>query len=212
MTRSLLAAAAMLLMATTAQARQVQSGAWTVYDAPGDIGVPLCGLYVAGDQQRSLHIKYILGDTYLTVMMFKTSWRFPAGGVDLPITVWLDNQNYSTDNARGVTDPKSGAMVLATIPNKTLDEFLNVFAEADRMAVSFDGGNEPAWKVNMVGSRYAATLFKGCVHNLINNNPTTQPYGQPKATQPYNDSSTQPYGTKPARPAAPPRPKDNGGI
>jgi hypothetical protein len=218
MKRSLFAAAAMLLMATTAQAAQVQSGAWTVYDAPGEAGTPLCGLSVNGDQQRSLHIKYILGDTHFTMMMFKPSWRFPSGGVSLPLTIWLDEQNYSTNNARGVPDPKTGAMVIATVPNKILDEFLKNFGEANRMSVRFDSGNEVPWTVNMVGSRYAAKLFAGCVTNLIGKNPTTQPYGQPQATQPYGaPPATQPYGNSaaPPRPTAPqprPRQRDDGGI
>jgi hypothetical protein len=43
MRRSLFAAAAMLLMATTAQAAEVKSGYWTVFDTKGDTeNQPLC--------------------------------------------------------------------------------------------------------------------------------------------------------------------------
>ena len=214
MKRSLLAASAMLLMATTAQATQVQRGAWTIYDSPGNAGRPICGVYVTGDYRRSLHIKYVLGDEHLTIMMFKPSWRFPTEGVALPLTVWFDSKPYSTDDARGVHFPDSGAAVVTTVPNKLLTEFLNQFSEAKQMAVKFDSGNEPPWTVNMNGSREAATLFKGCIYTLIDKNPMTQPYSQPQTTQPYGKPArpSQPYGNAPkAQPSQPAR-RDDGGI
>jgi len=55
---------------------EAQSGAWS-YETNGDGkgGRPLCGMNVTGDQGRSLHIKYSLGNDYLTVMAFGNSWR-----------------------------------------------------------------------------------------------------------------------------------------
>jgi hypothetical protein len=56
---------------------EAQSGAWSVYETNGDGkgGRPLCGMNVTGDQGRSLYVKYLFGNDYLTLMAFKNSWR-----------------------------------------------------------------------------------------------------------------------------------------
>jgi len=223
MKRSLLAAAAMLLMATTANADivgEARSGAWSVYETNGDGkgNRPLCGMKISGDASRSLHIKYLLGNDYLTIMAFKDSWRFPVSNVSLPITLGFDKEIYSTDKAIGVHDPAIGGYVQMTVPYSIITEFMRNFAEANLFWLRFDEGTEAPWTGKMIGSRKAGTWFSGCVKALIAKYPnvSTQPYGKPQATQPYGKPApTQPYGKQsaPSQPTVQRAPKrDDGSI
>jgi hypothetical protein len=219
MKRSLLAAAAALLISTgTATAAEVRSGYWSVYDTRGDAkNPPLCGMYTRySDAVASIMVKYILGNDHLSIHVFKHGWRFPQKPVTFPITLGFDQTTYGSTTAFGSNDSDAGPMVEFTIKNEATDDFLRAFASASWMWIRFDEGSEKPWPAKMYGSRNAAALFMRCVTGMLN---APQPYGNaPQAngsTQPYGRKAqpTQPFGNGAAQPQAKPAAKrDDGAI
>jgi hypothetical protein len=205
-------AAALLLSAiTTAHAREVRSGYWTVFD--GNVNgklKPLCGMKtVYTDVNASIMVKYILGENNLVVHIFKAGWRFPENAITFPITLGFDQEAWGHTTALGLNNPRAGPMVEFNIATEATGSFLKAFGEAELLWLRFDEGTEKPWPAKMYGSRNAASMFARCISNLIEAN-STQPYGKPE-TQPYGNSSTQPYGsqTQPYS-AAPPSQPSNG--
>jgi hypothetical protein len=206
--KTAIVAATLLLTAATAQAGEVRSGYWTVFDTKGGGKLkPLCGMKtVYADVNASIMVKYILGNDDLTIHIFKAGWRFPTDQpISFPITLGFDQEAWGQATALGFKPPDASPMIEFSVPNKSIASFIKAFGDAQLLWIRFDEGTEKPWPAKMSGSRNAARLFAGCVSNLIEAN-STQPYGN-SSTQPYGNSSTQPYGAAPpTQPYAAPKP------
>jgi len=218
MKRSLLAAAAMLLCATSANAIDLKvSGYWTAF-LSGTKETPICGMQSSfGDGRNgSLLIKYIYGQDHLTGHIVKPSWRFPADGVPVQITIGVDRNPILSGPALGYRNNGLPMLEFYIAPkNVSVDQFLLDFAKAARFWVRFDEGTEKPWVLDMTGSAAVALVFRDCAMRLVadaKGAASTQPYGRPQETQPYGKpQATQPFSVPPAKSAAP-SPRDSGGI
>ena len=116
-------------------------------------------------------VKYILGEKTLTVLIFKTGWRFPADQpVKFPLTLGFDNAVFGQVTARGTSPRNMSPMIEFDIANELIGSFLKAFGDAQLLWIRFDEGTEKPWPAKMSGSRNAAKLFAGCVSNLIEAN------------------------------------------
>jgi hypothetical protein len=198
--RSLLlaiAATAMPAHAYDPNYREFRYGKWVAFKTKGQVdGRPVCGIYTNWiDNQQQLMIKYFNGDTQLNIQIFKTTWRFPKNGTEVPMTIGFDkNPMVQGVGSGSYSEPSHHPMVQFVITDaEQVTGFLHEFGEANQMWVRFEQGNEQQWVADMTGSREAARSFSGCVASLPK---VTQPYGPPQASQPY---STQPYKAHPAK-------------
>jgi hypothetical protein len=222
MKRSLLAAAAMVLMATTANAEDLKvSGNWKAFRETVD-GRPVCGMSseVSRETGGNFYLKYYYGDHYLTGQVIKSSWQFPDvnNAIDIPLTVGVDRNPILSGKAIGYTqsikwhDGKTYQMPTLEFviqPEKTnIDGFLNDLSLANKFWLRFDEGSEKPWVLDMTGSAAVAMVFRACTLELLRiskagDPPATQPYGQSQPTQPYGRGAapSQPYGN--AQPSQP---------
>ena len=123
------------------------------------------------DVQASIMVKYILGEKTLTVLIFKTGWRFPADQpVKFPLTLGFDNAVFGQVTAGGLSPRNMSPMIEFDIANELIGSFLKAFGDAQLLWIRFDEGTEKPWPAKMSGSRNAAKLFAGCVSNLIEAN------------------------------------------
>ena len=194
-------------------ASQVRSGYWTIFDTKGDgDNAPLCGMKTDySNANASIMIKGILGTENLVVHVFKAGWRFPAQGVQLPVTLGFDRGTFGSTTAVGYQRPGLMPVVEFNVARNATKGFLEEFSKANMMWVRFDEGNEQPWTAKMEGSRDASIYFARCIVQLFEAN-STQPYATTPPTQPYATTPpTQPYSTQPNK-AQPATKKDDGQI
>jgi hypothetical protein len=211
MKRSLLAAAAAVVLAVSpAAAYDLKvSGYWKAF-LVGTKETPICGMSssYADPRNGQLLIKYFYGQDYLTGHIVKPSWRFPADGVAVPLTIGVDRNPIMSGSAVGYLNNNLPMLEFYIKPEKvSIDGFLNDFAKAARFWVRFDEGTEKPWVFDMQGSAEVVSVFRNCTLRLIaESKSATQPYGKPQATQPFGKPSPAPA----AQPA--PAKSDNGQI
>lgn len=206
MKKYLTTAALALLMTTSANAamKEIRSGSWTAYGGLSNSGTPTCGMTVTGGG-RDFHIKYqpVGEGNAIFFQMFKRTWRFGAGN-EVPLVLGFDKNEMLKATATTFNVKDAGSSVEFFIRDKLIGDFLQEFGEADKMWIRFDAGNEEPWIADMVGSRNAMQMFKGCVSKMEK---PTQPFGTaPQASQ----SPTQPV--KPTSPVKPAAKKDDGSV
>jgi hypothetical protein len=180
-----------------------RGGAWeTDIFRENSNGVPMCVMHVSGGE-RDMYVKYDYGgEGRLFLQLFKRSWRFPQGGVEVPLTVGFDkNEMIDVPSALGRSETKNGFtsnFLSFYVRGDLAAGFLHEFGEANQMWVKFKAGDETPWVADMKGSRGAMQAFASCISAVDNYKPPTQPYNnQPQATQPFD--------SKPSQPAAPDR-------
>ena len=201
MKRSLLAAAAMLLMATTADAKSTilhRSGGWTAFHVDvGSEGNPLCGMMVhSRDNARSLMIKYQASGGVF-VQAFKTSWRFKPG---INVNVWVRFDSDTPLEAVGHTELTQAGQPMLAVSVKQGKEiaFMREVAAAKKFYIGFPDGDEEPWVADMTGSRETAQALARCAAYIDGKGAPTQPTGGPKATQPTGrPAPTSPVNKKP---------------
>jgi hypothetical protein len=197
-------AAIALLMTTAAHAmKEIRSGSWTAYGGLSHSGTPTCGMTVTGGG-RDFHIKYQpVGDgNAIYFQMFKNTWRFSEGN-EVPLVLGFDKNEMLKATGTTFSTKNSGSSVEFFIRGELIGDFLREFGEATKMWIKFEAGNEEPWIADMVGSRNAMQMFKGCVSKTEK---PTQPFGTaPQASQP-----TQPV--KPTSPVKPTGKKDDGSV
>lgn len=168
-----------------------REGAWTAITGISEDGKPMCGMYVLDrTADRTVYFKNWQGNPYITMQVFKTSWRIPKG-TEIKVRLLFDGKFFSEGTAIGrpmENNARNDGKSLVEIDIKDRDlmqRFASEFAEADKMVIDFPEGNEAPWEADMTGSRTIGNHFWNCVRNL---RPSTQPYGrQPEAgTQPFN--------------------------
>jgi hypothetical protein len=169
-------------------------GYWRAYEMTSDKNSTICGMETGG-KNSALIIKAQPDTHGLWIRLFKTSWKFPKDGVDVPLVFMLDNdeQQKLETTARGYMSKgdKDIAMVEFEISGDTASQFLDDVARAGLLTVTFKEGNEQTWSAKMDGSREAAAALKKCAAQF----PTFTADPSVKPTQPYSEQSTQPYST-----------------
>jgi hypothetical protein len=220
--KSLLAGAALLLMASTAYAGTpskvwtlFKGGYWETYGmAKNTDGVPMCGMQSGNDNKR-LYIKWT-ASSGMMVQVWKSSWHLSQND-EVPFQLrFFDNAKPGESDTmtarKGGAHPSDagvGSSVFMFINKEDMSNTLRIFSEADKMTIEFPQGDEPLWTVSMDGSRKAANEFMGCIYTIQ----------QASGTQPIlPKSTTQPI--KPAEKITPTQPttkkgsqvKDDGSI
>ena len=174
-----------------------RSGSWTVYTTTANDGVSMCGMRI-GEPVKSVHIKWVGGQTGLQIHVFKHGWRIPEGQ-KVRVEIGFDREQAGAAWARGGM-LGGRASVIGTIAFGIKDmaevlEFLNDFGAANKMWLRFPHGTETAWSADMTGSRDASLMFLKCVGNL---KVPTQPHGrEPETSQPFG--KPEPGDTSPTK-------------
>jgi hypothetical protein len=210
MKRTVLAGAAMLLAATTAQAGRtnlINSGLWAV-DLNSNDGKPMCSMTATkvwpNGAVGAAQFKWEAGSLFTHVT--KSNWRISAG-TQIPMSISFDT-GARAGTGTVIEDQHGGSTIQTNVADDEAAGFMADFANAKMLTFSFDSGTEQPWVTTMTGSRKAAAVFNGCISLVKANAPThpgAQSSSQPAApTQPVKPQSTQPAGKD--------RVKDDGGI
>ena len=189
MKRSIFAAVAVLLMATTAQAGQItklySSSWWNAwYDASNHDGNPMCVMaakfaWADGAIGRA-HVKWtVRGGAFLQV--WKSNWTLPKGSTVSMSVTFIDFDRDAppqtiTANAKTVSER---SLISFDIRAEDLVPILGLFGDAEKMTINFPQGNEPQWTAKIDGSRKAASSFAQCIVAL-----GITPYSSIAPTQP----------------------------
>jgi hypothetical protein len=181
---------AMLAGVAEAQIHWLEStGAWRSYGGLSDQGTPVCGMRVLSGE-RAFHVKYFGGNDFLTVQVFKDSWRIPAN-TDVRVRYGVDGDMRWYATALGQRD-----FIEWRIDMETMREFERSFRLGNRLEIVFPDGNETGWMVSLRGSNAITSSFVRCLGIMQENGLIpSRPRG----------SGTQPFGT-PSRPPAPTQP------
>lgn len=168
-----------------------QSGPWKAfYTARNNDGVPACSASTMFPNGNLLLVKWLSDmPTVIRLEMFADSWRIP-NGTKLQVHVQF-NRQYFSGTATGYTTRSNTGLVVGLLKGEDAKdiayEFLEWFAGSTAMAISFPGGNEKPWQVDLTGSRAAATALLNCMAYVAKTwSPPTQPHiGGGAGTQPH---------------------------
>ena len=219
MKRILTAAAIALLASTAAQADNMTKiyggGNWATYHmAKNAGGKPMCmitGAWTFRDGAKSdVMLKYS-NEHGLFMHLSKTTWSFEPG-LDVTLAISFDG-GYREGTGNTTKSQTTGQPMLETsIPSNVVEGFLEDFANARMMTITFKSGNEPPWSGRMDGSRDAVKAFTDCMTSIIIVGAAA------RATSPVGPKATSPVAPKAISPVAPKsqpviaKPKDNGSI
>lgn len=187
-----------------AKAGDYVSGNWAAYAQTfAGTSSPGCGMR-SGPVAKQVHVKWFPGRDGLSVQIFKQGWRIPKG-TKLTVHIGFDKSILGTaEEASGaMMDYSNGGAIGVVSFHMTdptlLDNFLNGFRDAERMWITFPGGTEAPWWLDMTGSGDVLKAFYRCITANDKNN--SQPFGKPPETsQPFGKTSPQPA-AKPYNPA-----------
>jgi hypothetical protein len=112
-------------------------------------------------------------------MITKAGWHF-ADNMSVPGSIAFDHELFG--HVSGSTwSWRNRHYVELYVDHDREQEFLEDFAHADWMTLTFDSGDEGAWSVDMTGSRDASNSFRQCIGNTNRMyGPATQPVGEAK--------------------------------
>ena len=166
MKKLLLATAAVLAFASGAANADVlfgTSGYWTTRMVTQTFnGKPICLMSVdaksATGATGQTRIKWFPDDNRTIVEIYKSDWRF-AAGLQVPMTITFDR---APREGTGSTYIYKGQHMVTIGINNDTDGILEDFANADRLSISFNEGNEGDWVAKMDGSRVALQRFYLC--------------------------------------------------
>ena len=200
MKRSLLAAAALMLMAITAQAASTTlffSSYWrATYVSRNSDGLPMCLMHSkwrwAHGVTGSITMKWTAKDG-LFMHVAKSNWSLPVDA-EMPLSITLDGGVL--DVIGSALQAKGGDVIHFTVPTDAAIDFLEDIGAANTLIVSFKQGDERPWIGQMIGSRKATTWFAACMLKIADAaKGATSPIG-PKPPSPAKP--TQPFGKPPA--------------
>ena len=166
MKRSLLIAAAVILLSTTVQARdELTSGLWTYAHSTNRNICTMKTQMGDGNPHRGMvFVKYQRGGDGLFVQLSKNTWEFERGQrPDIRANLKFDSvDHFVTGKAFSRRDNRDAYIEFQVKPEYTAD-FLELFSEANMLTVNWPDGNEPDWNASMQGSRDVAASFTECV-------------------------------------------------
>jgi len=188
------ALAALVTAPALAEMREYyRAGGWASLAGTLNDGEPSCAMQArARDFSWSVMVKYYGNNGAIGVQLAKRGWRIPSG-TNVQVELGFDSTPFGDVAAYGrpvTREPRMG-LVQFTVAPDSLESFLEGFREAKKMWVTFPNGNEPAWVLDMTGSRENSNAFAACILRLANARPT-QPYGNQPTTQPYQAPREQP--------------------
>ncbi len=198
MKRILMASAAVLLMATSAQAEPKvlsRSGAWTTFYTVNDTNIPMCGMSIEGHLTGGatrLFVKYNAGGDKLFIQIYNDGWRIPEN-TEIPGYIVFDTSPRFPFTANGgmSSRTRSGVVTLSIAADAALD-FLHEFSEAKKIIIGFDSGTQTPMELNMQGSRDAANVFKRCNASIDEAAAKApQPFAKKDTPQPFDNATGQ---------------------
>jgi hypothetical protein len=194
--RSVALAVAFTLVAggALAQTRTIGTfGAWEAFGGTSNDGRPVCGVSTSWQDRRYFGIKYWQGREHFTIQLIKPSWQIPQG-TRIPVALQFDQQSPWTASATGFPGTSTaGAFIEFTVPFGRLENFLREFRLASSAVMSFQSGNEPAWRLTLSGSNAASQAMNDCVRRMGGGGGAGKgaPGGGP--TQPFGGGTSQPF-------------------
>ncbi|WP_155255196.1 hypothetical protein [Bradyrhizobium elkanii] len=209
-----MAAAAALLTTTAAQAENVTrlytGNYWqTSHYARNSEGRPMCvisGQWTFPSGAIGTASMKWSNETGLFMHISKSNWAFPAD-ISVPMSISFD-RGVREGSGTTITSTSGSSLIQISIASEQAVGFVQDFADADQLVISFKEGNEPPWTAQMIGSRHATKWFKFCIAKIANSGGTaTSPVPrQPQATSPV--PPTSPVPSAPVRPGK----KDDGSV
>jgi len=191
MSRFMLTTAALALLSTGAHAEQASvatplyaSGFWkAAYYARNTKGHPMCALSgnwkFANGVTGTANLKWA-SNFGLFMHISKSNWSF-ASGTNVTATIELGSTSR-TGTGRTVNGANGQSMIEVRVQSAHAVKFIEDFAAADKMMITFKDGNEPPWIGKTAGARGAAVAFMKCVAKM--GAPITSPVPQAQATSP----------------------------
>jgi hypothetical protein len=186
-----LLAAALLVGASSANAEMkvvARAGALSASagTTPGD-GKPTCEMANRADI-RTFLIRWNVGSE-LFIQVSKDNWKVPAG-LEMPLAIRFDQEVPFKFTAKGKPDqPRWIEFLIGDAADAR--HFVDQVSTAAKLSVSFPGGSEREWVLNMDGSDTIARKFTECVAALKKKyvEGATQPFGsqQPIDKSPSKD-------------------------
>ena len=167
-----------------------RAAGWTAFAGLAKNGAQVCGIYEAGNDGRSFHIKSFDGQPDLIVQMFKPDWSIPRG-TQIPAAIQFAGFSPWTAVAVGM-----GNMVEFKVPPDRIRQFVLQFRTADQFRLTFLTGNEGSWTGQLAGSGAAIEMLGKCVAERRGS--------QPSDTSPPT-ARTQPFSPAPSAPVPSPR-------
>jgi hypothetical protein len=163
---AMMAMAAALLLATTAQAgpftKLYSSGSWNVWlDAANDNGDRMCTMDAEFARASGwAYVKWTArGGGFLQA--WKPTWRLPDGST-VPMSVTFTGFEVISPPITGEAKAlNNGSAISFNI--KDLPSFLQLFGYANKMTIDFPRSNEPQWTLKMDGGRDAVRAFERCI-------------------------------------------------
>jgi hypothetical protein len=163
-------------------------GVWSAFGGFVENGDQVCGVISSGQEGRTFTIKYFRSDDHLTVQIFKESWKIPRG-TEVKLRIVLGGASPWHVTADGVANK-----VEFDVPRQSVNGFISEFRLANRGEIHFLEGNEGGWTMNLTGSNAAVGVMVQCMQQMRGG-----------ASQPFNQSPSQPFGRPPVAPSQPHR-------
>ena len=108
----------------------------------------------------------------LFVHVTKSSWSIESRTM-VPMSVVFDT-GVRTGSGIVLEDQSGGSTIQIDI-NEDQDGFMDDVANAKKLTITFNGGDEPSWVIPMAGSRDAAATFTNCIAKVRAVASPTQP-------------------------------------
>lgn len=180
--RTFMLAAALTLGASSAHAemqRIAARGAWVALaGTTSDTNRPMCQMNSAGDPARTVAIKWVNDSLYAHIG--KANWQIPKG-IQMPLSIRFDQE--TPFEGKAIPVPNYRRWIELRIGDDNERRFIEQFATADRMRVTFSG-DEREWSLRMDGSDTIAQKFTYCITALKKKmGPATQPFDAEKGTK-----------------------------
>lgn len=140
--------------------------------APEPSGAASCNVRIKPGRKtagQTVSIKSVSGKKSLDIELFKGSWRISAGSV-VPLTISFDNSASYAVKAHGFSREVS-----FHIPVEMVSAFHGQLLESSRMTISFAGGDEPSWGVDLAGIGRPMADLRQCAMKRILENSSSQP-------------------------------------
>jgi len=192
MIRFMLTAAALALFSTGAHAEKASvgiplyaGGFWkTTYYARNTNGNPMCSLSgnwkFANGVTGAANLKWA-SNFGLFMHISKSNWSFASG---VKVTAMIELGSVSrTGTGRTTIGHNSQSIIEVRVQQAHAIKFVEDFAAADKMVITFKDGNEPPWVGKTAGARAAAVAFMKCVAK-VGGTDMTSPIPQAEATSP----------------------------
>jgi hypothetical protein len=138
-------------------------GPWTFVDDKTPKGTPVCALATSGKGNaviRNIAIKALGGNEFLSLTLFKDSWKVPQGSTVPLMLSFKDNQPIAL-SAYG-----DGNVLDIQLPTESTAIFLSLLASKSTLQIAFQRGKEVSWEINLASIKPALKSFLECTQSL----------------------------------------------